>query len=279
MNSKSLAAGLFGLALALPVSAHAAGFEILVPHRAVYEVALDDSEDRSGIEAMDGRIVYETRGNACEGISINYRFVTRINTGSDTFVTDQQSASHESADGEQFSFHTRSFVNEQPDQKIQGTAQRTSDGIEVKLEGENARELQLPSGIFTSAHLLDVIESAKKGDVFVTHKVFDGSGEADKVLKSASVIGKARIVNEKLEGEGGEGLAELLSTKAWPVTMSYFIDNADNTAEATPIYEASFLLYENGVTRDLTMRYPDYALKATLSEVEFLDRGDCQPGK
>ncbi len=56
--------------------AGAAGFEILKPHRAVYEVKLEDSTDRSGISNMTGRIVYEMEGNECDGISVRYRFVT-----------------------------------------------------------------------------------------------------------------------------------------------------------------------------------------------------------
>lgn len=260
---------------AVSVPAHAAGFEILAPHRAVYEVKLEEALDRSGIESMNGRIVYESRGNECEGISINYRFVTRINTGSDIFVTDQQSASYESSDGQQFSFSTRSFVNEQPDQKIKGSAERVPDGIKVRLDGENPRDLNLSGGVFISTHLVAVIESALQGEVFVTHDVFDGSGEADKVLKSASVIGKPRVVSKQFSGESQDQVGELLDQQAWPVTMSYFNRNQDNTAEGIPIYEASFLLYGNGITRNLTMRYPDYSLKATLSELEFLEKGEC----
>ena len=52
------------------VSANAAGFEILAPHRAVYDVVLVNAEERSGIKQMKGRIVFEATGNECEGISI-----------------------------------------------------------------------------------------------------------------------------------------------------------------------------------------------------------------
>lgn len=272
MNGIKLAFLVFIMS-ALP--AGAAGFEVLAPHRAVYEVKLLEAEDRAGIEAMDGRIVYEMTGNACEGISIQYRFVTRIRAGREIFVTDQQSASYESPDGKEFSFSTKSFVNDQPDQEIKGSASSTVDGIRVVHSGKENRVLDLQSGLFTTSHLLKVMESAQNGEAFVSHSVFDGSGDADKVLNSASVIGKQKIVPEKIEGESGKGLEALLETPAWPVTMSYFENGAGNTAESLPIYEASFLLYGNGVTRDLTMRYPEYELKATLTEIEFLDVESC----
>lgn len=256
-------------------NAQAAGFEVLAPHRAVYEVSLVDAEDRSGIDGMDGRIVYEVKGNACDGISIQYRFVTRINAGRETFVTDQQSASYESPDGNEFSFSTKSFVNEQPDQNISGAAVKTADGIKVTHSGKEPKQLDLGSGVFTSSHLLQILKSADDGEAFVSHRVFDGSGDGDKVLNSATVIGKEKQVKGRLENEKGEGLKPLFKQTAFPVTMSYFAADADNSAESLPLYEASFLLYKNGITRDLTMKYPDYQLKATLSELEILDKEDC----
>ncbi|MEM7067739.1 MAG: DUF1849 family protein [Pseudomonadota bacterium] len=274
INTKLL--GSIWAILVLTPTANATGFEILAPHRAVYEVKLQKAEDRSGIEGMQGRIVYELRGNECDGIAINYRFVTRINTGREVFVTDQQSASYESPDGREFSFSTKSFVNEQADQQIKGSAVRSEGGLTVTHDGVNPRELNLERGLFTTSHLIEVMKNAIEGEAFVAHTVFDGSGEADKVLNSASVIGKAKVVKELLEGEVEDGIEELRSEEAWPITMSYFNTDSDNTAEALPIYEASFLLYRNGVSRDLIMRYPDYALKASLTDIEYYERPPCK---
>ncbi|MEO0328092.1 MAG: DUF1849 family protein [Pseudomonadota bacterium] len=256
-------------------SAHAASLSDLVSHRAVYEVKLLKAEERSGITGAEGRIVYETRGNACEGVSVSYRFVTRIQTNRETFITDQQSANFENADGTEFSFSTKSFVNDQPDQNVIGTARRNDDGIKVTHSGENPREISLKKGLFTTSHLLDVLKMAQAGESFTTHTVFDGAGEADTLFQTASVIGKRQQISELFEGEK-EPVIELLAEKSsWPVTMSYFNSDADNTAEAMPIYEASFLLYSNGITRDLKMRYPDYTLQATLAELELFDTGEC----
>lgn len=254
----------------------AAGFEVLKPHRAVYDVKLENAAERSGIKGMKGRIVYEVQGNECEGISIRYRFVTTINTGRDDFTTDQQTATYESPDGKEFSFETKSFVNDQPDQKISGNASIKSDGVTVNLKGDEPRELNLGEGIFTTTHLIDILNAAAKGDQFLTHNVFDGSGDADKMLNSASVIGKAKVVEEPLEGEAPEVLDIFGERKAWPVTMSYFDQKQDNTGESVPIYEASFLLYGDGLTRQLKMKYPDYELQAALTKVEYFDAPACQ---
>lgn len=255
---------------------HTAGFEVLQPHRAIYNVTLENAEDRSGIKGMSGRIVYEVKGNECEGISIRYRFVTTINTDRDAFTTDQQTATYESPDGKEFSFETKSFVNEQADQKISGNATLNKNGIAVKLKGEKPRDLELGDGIFTTTHLVEILNNAKEGERFLTHDVFDGSGDADKVLKSASVIGTPREIEKALEGENSDIQNKLEGKKAWPVSMSYFNKNQDNTGEALPIYEASFLLYGNGITRQLKMKYPDYELLAALTQVEYFDSEVCK---
>ena len=254
----------------------AAGFEILKPHRAVYDVTLENAEERSGIKGMKGRIVYEVQGNECDGISIRYRFVTTITTGRDDFTTDQQTATYESPDGKEFSFETKSFVNDQADQKISGNASVRNEGVIVNLKGEEPRQLNLGEGIFTTSHLVDILNAAAKGDQFLNHNVFDGSGDADKMLSSASVIGKPKLIEAPLEGESSEILEVFSERKAWPVTMSYFEPKQDNTGEALPIYEASFLLYGDGLTRQLKMRYPDYELQAALTKVEYFDSTACK---
>lgn len=254
----------------------AAGFEILKPHRAVYDVTLESAEDRSGIKGMIGRIVYEVKGNECEGITIRYRFVTTIRTDRDNFTTDQQTSTYESPDGKEFSFETKSFVNDQADQKISGSAVISDKEIEVKLKGDTPCNLKLGEGIFTTTHLVSILKDAREGERFVVHDVFDGSGDADKLLNSASVIGTAKIVEEPLKGEDPKKLALLKSKEAWPVSMSYFDKNMDNTGEALPIYEASFLLYEDGITRQLMMRYPDYELRASLTELEYYNADACK---
>lgn len=256
--------------------AYAAGFEILAPHRAVYDVKLEKAEERSGIVSMSGRIVYEVKGNECDGLATRFRFVTNVDTGSDTFLTDQQTSTHESADGKEFSFLTKSFVNEIADQVVQGSAVRQGGKLDVSLASPKEQELAFDDAIFVSSHLIAVIEKAKQGEILVSHDVFDGSGAADKVVSSASIIGKARQIDGKLEGEEQPVPDRLDGKTAWPVTVSYFDKDIDQASESLPIYEASFLLYGNGVTRKLTMRYPDYSLNASLKTIEFFESKPCE---
>ncbi len=58
------------------------------------------------------------------------------------------------------------------------------------------------------------------------------------------------------------------------MTIAYFTDEA--SGDALPVYRMSFKLYENGVTRDLTMDYGDFALSGKLAELEVFDTAECK---
>lgn len=49
---------------------------VLAPHRAVYEISLDQSRNAGSVTDMSGRMVYELTGSACEGWSQSMRFVS-----------------------------------------------------------------------------------------------------------------------------------------------------------------------------------------------------------
>jgi len=259
----------------LSVNANATGFGILAPHRAVYDVKLENAHDRSGIKGMNGRIVYEVTGSECEGISVRYRFVTNVSSNSELFITDQQTITYESPDGKEFSFQTKSFVNEVADQKVEGSASISGDETNVKLTGPKKREISLTNSVFVTSHLINVIKKAKDGENFYQQNIYDGTGDADEVVSSTTIIGKPKPINAPLDGESKDAWEMLDKQQAWPVTTSYFKLEMDNTSESLPIYEASFLLHENGISRNLLMTYPDYALKASLAEIKFLDKSPC----
>ena len=50
----------------------------LVPHRAIYEMSLNDARTASGITGIDGRMVFEFTGSECDGYSLNMRMVTQM---------------------------------------------------------------------------------------------------------------------------------------------------------------------------------------------------------
>jgi hypothetical protein len=240
----------------------------LVAHRAIYDLELKDASERSGISGMYGRMVYEFDGSYCGGFTTNFRFVTQIDTGDAVRVSDQQTKTFENLKDGKFTFDTKSFTDDQLDKEVNGAAEDRAEGVKVDLKQPSSRELQLAESRFPTEHMLDVIQNAKSGKRFFEARVFDGSDDGDKSLVTTTVVGR-QVTPASDEADAGNAGA-FAKAAFWPVTIAYFNENAKS--DALPVYRMSFKLYENGITRDLTMDYGDFVLTGKLAKLELLDR-------
>ena len=267
-----------GLAVgsAAPAPAGVEGAAVLLPHRAVYDLKLKDSSERSGIEGMNGRMVYEFTGAACTGFTPNFRFVTRINTGEETRLTDQQTTTFEDTQKGEFRFETRSFTDEQMDKEVAGEAREDDTKVKVEIERPDPREVELVASAFPTEHMLEVIKNAKSGKRFFETRIFDGSENGDQSMITNTVIGPQQTP-QQTAGDDAERAGEFSKAAYWPVTIAYFSEGAEG--DAMPAYSMSFKLYDNGITRDLTMDYGDFVLSGSLSKLEVLDKPDCDPNQ
>ncbi|OHV85232.1 cell envelope integrity EipB family protein [Ensifer sp. LCM 4579] len=263
---------LSGAWLAAAAAASVANASTLAPHRAVYDLELKDASERSGISGMYGRMVYEFNGSACEGYTVSFRFVTQVDTGEEVRLTDQQTTTFEDMRTGSFRFLTRSFTDEKLDKEVRGSAHEETSGVKVELTVPDRREVALAASRFPTEHMLEVIERAKRGETFFEARIFDGSDSGDKTLITSTFVGKARKPEPNDVDAGRAG--ELAGENYWPVTISYFNDEA--TGDAVPIYRMSFKLYENGVTRDLTMDYGDFVLAGKLADLEVFKAEECK---
>jgi len=244
-----------------------------VAHRAVYEVELQDSTDRSGISTMNGRIVYEITGSVCEGFAVTFRFVTRIDTGKKSFVTDQRTTTYEDGAGKNFRFATKTYVNEQFEKEVRGKASRTKEGTDVSILKPEDRKLKLGNAIFMTDHLSQVIEKALNGETFFTADVFDGSDNGDELMATTTIIGKKRIFKPE---ENTAGIEALNDKTSWPISISYFSMKNEQRGESLPVYQVSFDLFESGISSRLKMKYEDYTLNGKLSSVKILPVSSCE---
>jgi hypothetical protein len=84
-------------------------------------------------------------------------------------------------------------------------------------------------------------------------------------------------LERKQSADGGDAEAErageLADDDYWPVSMSYFEESEEG--DALPVYSIAFKLYENGVTRDLTMDYGDFVLQGELAQLEIYEPEPC----
>ena len=154
------------LLASVPATGAAVAAAPLAQHRAVYDLALDDASERSGITGISGRMVYEIRGSACEGYTVRFRYVTKSDTRETSQITDQQTTTFEEADGHSFSFATKTYTDQNLDKELRGNATRENDGIEVLIERPERKTIELPSTQFPTQHLVDLIDKAKRGETF-----------------------------------------------------------------------------------------------------------------
>ena len=255
-----------------PPAAHAAGPSGLIAHRAVYDLELKDASDRSGIAGMFGRMVYEFEGSDCAGFTTNFRFVTQIDTGDSTRVSDQQTTTFEDLAKRVFRFETKSYTDSQLDKDVRGAATDDQKGIKVDLTQPHNKQIELIQSRFPTEHMLDIIQNAKLGKNFFEAQVFDGSDDGDKPLIATTVVGKQETPAK--DDPDADKAGAFAKTAFWPVTVAYF--NEKSTGDAIPVYRMSFKLYENGITRDLTMDYGDFVLTGKLTKLEVLDSKACQ---
>jgi hypothetical protein len=248
----------------------------LQAHRAVYDLSLDKASDRSGITGISGRMVYEFNGSPCEGYTVKFRFVTQIATHENTRLTDQQTTTFEDAEGKTFSFVTKSFVDQNLDKEVKGTATKEVKGLKVDIDKPEKNSVQLGATQFPTQHLVELIGKAEKGETFYETNLFDGSEDANKVMTTTVVVGKkAEAKNTDPEAPA---LAKLATDKYWPVDIAYF-DETDKSGEEVPQYRISFKLHENGITRDLVMDYGDFSMTGKLVNLSLFDQSKACPTK
>jgi hypothetical protein len=249
-------------------AAPAASAPLLAPHRAVYDLALDRATDRSGITGLSGRMVYEFNGSPCEGYTVTFRFVTRIDSSDVSRLTDQQTTTFEDAEGKTFSFVTKSFVDQNLDREVKGMATRKSSGLTVDIEKPEEQKLDLAPTQFPTQHLIELLGKAEKGESFYETSLFDGSEDANQVMTTTVVIGKQAQANNN--DPELPALAALGKDAYWPVDIAYF-DEAKKGGEEVPEYRISFKMHKNGLTRDLLMDYGDFSMTGKLVNLSLFE--------
>jgi hypothetical protein len=284
-NCKRLA---FALVFAIPLGAGASSqaealaakeSTKLVPHRAIYEMSLDDARSASGITGIDGRMVFEFTGSECDGYSLNMRMVTQMtDSQGQTNMTDLRSSTWEQGDGQKFRFQSAQYLNDKLGDVTIGRAIRNAPDAAVKVNiSQPARgELDLPDRVlFPTQHSMRLIDAAQSGQSMLQAQLYDGSEKGQKVYETTAFIGKsiAAGTDTGLEQVAKDkGLAELVS---WPVSIGYFEATG---GDLTPSYQIDFRLYANGVSRELLIDYGDFSIHGTLSSLEYLKAEECRGG-
>ncbi len=260
---------------------------VLAPHRAVYEMGLDQTRGGTGVTDMSGRMVYELTGSVCDGYTQNMRFVTRMSTqDGSTTVSDMRSSSWEDGVAKLFRFTSSQYKDAKLSESTQGDAARSDAGsdVVVDLTKPAKKEVKVKRGVyFPIQHSIALLAAAKKGDTVFQADLYDGSEKGEKYYATTAYIGRPQPkgYNKSLPAVAAASqpaAAKLDDLPSWPVSISYF-DPAKEKQDGVPSYELAFLYFENGVSRRLFIDYGDFAIRGVLKELSFLEPAKCDPKK
>jgi hypothetical protein len=266
------------LALAAPLPATAEDIT-LAPHRAVYDMSLAAARGGTAVSTVNGRMVYELTGSACEGYTQNMRLVTRmVNQGGTTILSDLRSSSWEEGSGKRFRFNSSQYRDEKATEITAGDAVRANaaDDVKVELTKPAKKDLMLSSRVhFPVQHSIALLKAAMAGKASFRADLFDGSDKGEKVYDTISMIGRRKPPGANRALRVVKNADALDAIAAWPVSIGYFEPGSDNS-DAVPVYELSFLFFADGVSRKLYIDYGEFALKGALTEIQFLPQARCE---
>lgn len=265
---KALACALFALLASAPPA-----FAELLAHRAAYDLTM--TRRGGDVQGGAGRIVYEVRGDACEGWATNVRQLTTLVGGDGVETTlDVTATTFEAGDGSAFDFRTQTRVNGSLVRNVEGRAERDGERLRIALRGPQARDVVTgdESPLFPAAHVLAILDAARAGSRILSAPIFDGGDDGDELFDSLTVVGAQ---STRPPEPAFPGLPE---ETRWRVTVSYF-DREPVVGERTPSYVVAFDLGESGVSSDMELDFGEFAMRGVMASFEAFpgEGGDCAP--
>jgi hypothetical protein len=250
----------------------------LVPHRAIYDLALGKTRGNSQVVGVRGRIVYDFDGSSCEGYSLKFRQVSELDSGEGKVSTsDLRSTTWEAGDAKSFKFASENYLNDSLVDTVEGRAEHGANATVIDLAKPEQKKFDADAGVvFPTEHMVRVIVAAHAGKTILEFPVFDGSDTGQKVYDTLTVVGSKLSADERKHGDAADDSAKLAAVPRWPVTISYFEKGAvKKNSEQTPAYALGFELYENGISRALSLDYNDFVVTGKLTSLEIKDFKPC----
>jgi hypothetical protein len=250
----------------------------LVPHRAVYDLSLGTTRGNSQVADVRGRIVYDFSGSACEGYSLDFRQVSELNSGEGkTSTSDLRSKTWENAKATSFKFSSENYIDENLTGSVEGQATRDETATAVTLTKPEQKTVNLdPDVVFPTQHMVRAIAGAHAGKSILQFPVYDGSETGDKIFNTLTVIGRRLAPDEHKHDDAAANEPKLADVSRWPVTISYFDTGKKAQAgDETPAYAISFELYDNGISRALSLDYNDFVVIGKLTSLEIKQPKPC----
>jgi hypothetical protein len=248
-------------------------------HQAVYDLSLKTSRGNASVSNATGRILYNFAGSACEGYTTEFRQVSQLDAGeSKTTISDLRSTSWEDGEGKSYRFKIETRMNDADATSVDGIAEREGTTVKVKLKKPKVKTFTIDGAVFPTEQVKLIIEAARAGKSLLELVIYDGSDDGEKVYNTLTVIGQP-IPGTKapVKPDATTANDKFKSQTRWPVTVSYY-DRAtkSNAGEQTPIYAMSFELYEDGVSRALSLDYNDFVIAGAMGKIDIKETKPCK---
>jgi hypothetical protein len=191
-----------GAAAAAPVAptpAHKPDNVVLAPHKAFYNLKLARTNGSRAINGVQGRILYDFSGSACEGYALNFRQISDLGSaeGQDA-LSDLSATSWEDGAAKKYRFTSRNQINLVTSDSVDGHADRKADAVAVTLDKPGDKTFNIPAGVvFPTEHMRKIISAARAGKKLLEVMIYDGSENGEKLFNTLTVIGHAIAPGEK----------------------------------------------------------------------------------
>ncbi len=264
------AAGILGpLACLLTVMTFGAASALaqLVPHRAVYEVHLDENRGGS-VMAMTGKLQFEWK-DSCDGWLVNQHFIFLVlDRHGNQHWTDRRYITWEAKDGSAFRFSIVTNSGGRRIETVEGDATLRSDGSggEIYYRLPSRYEAALPAGTtFPAAHFLQALNEMKGTADFKADTVFSGP-EGDGLQRVTTFYGLP--VTAEPDALGGA----LTALSGRNLRFAYFPFFG---REESPDQEISMRLRSNGVVDSFVMDHIDFSFAGELESWQEVPPQGC----
>jgi hypothetical protein len=255
-----------------PIEAVSSADRVFSPHKATYQMQMVTSRSARNIASVDGVIAFEW-ADSCEAWTTNQRFemTYQYNEGTpEKFISDY--SSWEAKDGKSFSFTAKESSDTSAVAVTRGSVERTRDGANVEYSRPEIRMLKLASGFtFPSQHTFEVLRRAKAGEKFYSTQLFDGTDDKGSVLVTAFISDRLPAV------EAAQQPNPLLRGPGYKVRMAFFdnIDSGDPVETASPGYEMTMELLENGIVRKIHIDYREFSIEGGVKTLDTIAPPNC----
>lgn len=249
-------------------SVEACGAEF-IGHQALYRVSLASADAKSGIVSARGAVLYRF-ADACDGWTAENRTLLRLGYDEgDENETEWSHLSWEAKDGSAFRFRVRDIRDGDLSEEIEGQASldRKGKGVARFVKPDTSEQPLAAGTLFPTRHMMALVAAARSGKRRLTSVVFDGASMDNPYTVGAvfreAPAGARRTLAGKVR------LAEL---PVWAMRLAFF-PMADT--EATPKFEISLKLREDGIADEIVQDFSDFILLLTLQRIDLLPKPDC----